>query len=286
MSRAPLLPAALAAGRPGPAGAAPRPTDADRAEWVAFQSRFLAPEGRVVDTGNDGISHSEGQGWALLFAARMDDQPGFERILGWTRARLRRPEDELHSWRFRPWAARPVDDPNNATDGDICIAWALLEAGARWGRADHVALGTAIAQDILRLLVRRAGAYTVLLPGAQHFDRAEQVILNPSYYIFPAFGVLARAVPDPAWVRLAADGIQLLRAGRFGRWGLLGGADQGGRPDRHARALAQALFLRRGAGAALPHLGRAGRGACGGAGPGLLVGPGPCLPAGLGRPCQ
>jgi endoglucanase len=196
------------------------PVDLQRQEWADFQSRFVTPEGRVVDTGNGGISHSEGQGWALLFAVRADDQSGFERILGWTRRTLRRPGDELHSWRFRPNAAQPVDDPNNASDGDICIAWALLEAAERWGAAEHGAAGAAIGRDILRLLVRRAGTYSVLLPGAQGFEQSDHSIINPSYYVFPAFAALARAVPDPAWVRVAADGLMLLRASRFGRWGL------------------------------------------------------------------
>ena len=195
-------------------------TDLYRQEWAAFQARFLAPEGRVVDSGNAGVSHSEGQGWGLLFSVRADDRPGFERLLGWTRRVLRRPRDELHAWRFEPHAAIPVADVNNATDGDLCIAWALLEAGERWGVADYSALGTAIGRDILRLLVRRAGRYSVLLPGARGFDRTEATILNPSYYVFPAFAALARAVPDPAWIRVAADGLVLLRSGRFGRWGL------------------------------------------------------------------
>ena len=39
---------------------------ADQAEWLAFRNRFIAPEGRVVDTGNGGVSHSEGQGYAML----------------------------------------------------------------------------------------------------------------------------------------------------------------------------------------------------------------------------
>jgi endo-1,4-beta-D-glucanase Y len=196
------------------------PAAAFRSEWFHFQARFLLPEGRVVDTGNGGVSHSEGQGWGLLFALWADDRPAFERLLGWTRRVLRRPGDALHAWRFRPEAALPVDDPNNATDGDICIAWALLEAGQRWDMPDYTALGTAIARDILRLLVRRVGAYSVLLPGARGFELAEGTVINPSYYVFPAFAALARAVPDPAWVRVAADGLVLLQACRFGRWGL------------------------------------------------------------------
>lgn len=210
--------AGLAALAAGPANAAA--PAAFRAEWFQFQTRFLLPEGRIADTGNAGVSHSEGQGWGLLFALHADDRPGFERMLGWTRRVLRRPGDNLHAWRFKPDAPLPVDDPNNATDGDVCIAWALLEAGARWDMPEYSELGTAIARDILRLLVRRVGSYSVLLPGAWGFEPAEGAVLNPSYYVFPAFPALARAVPDPAWVRVAADGLVLLRNCRFGRWGL------------------------------------------------------------------
>ncbi len=208
----PATPAAAFQARP--------PSDIQRAEWAAFRDRFLAPEGRIVDTGNQNISHSEGQGWALMSAVRADDREAFDRILAWTVATLRRPQDELFAWRFRPQASTPVDDPNNATDGDLFIAWALLEAGQRWGNRDHTAQGTAMARDILRLLVRPVGEELVLLPGLRGFERAGHVVVNPSYYAFPAIRALALAVPDPAWFQLVVDGLALLRRGRFGRWRL------------------------------------------------------------------
>ena len=194
--------------------------DVQRLEWEAFRDRFMARDGRIVDTGNGGVSHTEGQGWAMLAAVRAGDRASFDRLRGWTMRVLKRPGDELFSWRFRPQAARPVEDPNNATDGDFFIAWALLEAGDRWGRREYTLQGRAIARDILRLLVGQAGPYTVLLPGIQGFRRQDHVVVNPSYYAFPAIRALAAAVPDPAWLSLAADGVALLREGRFGRWGL------------------------------------------------------------------
>jgi endoglucanase len=199
-------------------GVAAARTDAARTAWAAFQARFVTPDGRVVDTGNGGVSHSEGQGWSMLLAVRADDRRGFDRLHAWTRRVLRRPQDALHAWRYRPDAAIPVDDPNNATDGDICIAWALLEAGQRWGSAEHAAAGVAIGRDILRLLVRPAGTYALLLPGMQGFERRHHLVVNLSYYVFPAIRVLAQAVPDPAWARLAADGLTLLRRALYGRW--------------------------------------------------------------------
>lgn len=198
--------------------ALPRPGRANASAWPAFRDRFMASEGRVVDTGNRGISHSEGQGWAMLAAARADDRAAFALLWRWTRQHLRRPHDALSAWRFRP--GHGVDDMNNATDGDLFIAWALLEAGARWNEPELARQGEAVARDILRLLARPAGRFLVLLPGAHGFEHAAHTVVNPSYYAFPAIRALARAVPDPAWLRLAADGLALLRDGCFGRWSL------------------------------------------------------------------
>lgn len=198
--------------------ALPRPAPAQAAGWAAFRDRFMTTEGRVVDTGNRGISHSEGQGWAMLAAVRADDAGAFGLLWRWTRQHLRRPHDSLSAWRFRP--GHGVDDMNNATDGDLFIAWALLEGAARWQEPELARQGEAIARDVLRLLARPAGRFLVLLPGAHGFEHAGLTVVNPSYYAFPAIRALARAVPDPAWLRLAADGLALLRDARFGRWGL------------------------------------------------------------------
>lgn len=101
-------------------------------DWECFRERFIAPEGRVVDSGNQGISHSEGQGVGMLAAAQFNDRVTFDRLSSWTRRTLRRSSDHLHSWRYRPEAEIPVDDPNNATDGDLLIAFALLRGADRW----------------------------------------------------------------------------------------------------------------------------------------------------------
>ncbi len=203
------------------AGAGPTGGEADfRAEWRSFLQRYVTEEGRVVDTGNGDISHSEGQGWALLFAEHAGDRAAFDRILSWTERTLRRERDALHAWRYRPGVPVPVDDPNNATDGDICVAWSLLLASRRWANTGYLHAGRAIARDILRVLVRQAGPLTVLLPGASGFEEEKTLVVNPSYYVFPAFEALNRALPDPRWTRLAQDGLQVLRNAAFGRWGL------------------------------------------------------------------
>ena len=187
------------------------------AGWRAFARHFLSPEGRVVDAANGGITHSEGQGWAMLFALRAGDRTRFERIADWTRGNLRHASHGLHAWRG---TGEGSGDPNNATDGDLFIATALILAGEQWGRTDWRASGLATAQDILRMLPRRAGGRLVLLPGLQGFERAGEVVVNPSYYAFPMLRVLARALPDPLWLDLATDGLALLRDSCFGVHGL------------------------------------------------------------------
>lgn len=192
----------------------------DVAEWQAFRTRFLAADGRVIDTGNEGVSHSEGQGWGLMFAASMGERETFERILAWTQRHLRRPHDRLHAWRYRPRAVPPVSDLNNASDGDIYIVWGLMLAHARWRAPSYRETAAAIARDILRLNVRPVAGHSVLLPGAAGFDFPAEVVLNPSYYAFPAFALLNAAAPDPRWGELARSGAALLQRARFGAWAL------------------------------------------------------------------
>lgn len=191
-----------------------------QAAWPVFAARFLTPEGRIVDTGNEGVSHTEGQGWGLLFAATYGNLATFQRILNWTTATLGRPNDALHAWRYVPGATQPVQDLNNATDGDLFIAFALDRAATRWQRPELRWRAHKIARSVMDMLVRRVGGRTVLLPGAEGFDTPGGMVLNPSYYAFPAIAALAQIEPSPLWRALLDDGVALLDKGRFGSWAL------------------------------------------------------------------
>jgi len=190
------------------------------ADWSAFARRFLHPSGRVVDTGNRGVSHSEGQGYALLAAVRAHDRAGFDHILAWTLQALRRPRDSLLAWRWRPDSEVPVEDPNNATDGDIFVAWALAIAGDLWRSPRYRQLAAQMAGDILRLCITRAEGRWVLLPGAYGFRHGQRTVVNLSYYTLPALRALSFLAPDPAWRLVEADFLGLLRTARFGPWEL------------------------------------------------------------------
>ncbi len=214
-----ILPAVLpnAAQATTPAGG-----NAARIEWDHFKARFLSREGRIVDNSNGNVSHSEGQGFAMLLAVRFDDQDTFRRLLDWTRGNLSRPTDSLYAWCFRPGepGGRP-GDRNNATDGDLMIAWALTEASDKWGQPALRALAAATARDILARMTVQVGERTYLLPGCQGFLDNASVTTNPSYYIFPAFQALRAVAPSPLWGQLEATGLRLARTARFGRFGLI-----------------------------------------------------------------
>ena len=196
------------------------PKRAGHPAWAAFKASYVQPDGRVVDTGNGGISHSEGQGYAMLLAEAAGDRAAFMQIHGWTEKVLLRRDVALFSWRYDPKAPVPVSDPNNASDGDILIAWALLRAGQRWQDQALLARSTQIRTAIRGNLVRQAFGKTILLPGKTGFDAADRVTLNLSYYIWPALDAFAAADGGAAWSALIRDGEALVAQAQFGPLGL------------------------------------------------------------------
>ncbi len=185
-------------------------------DWPTFKSAFLDPVGRIVDNGNGGVSHSEGQGYGLMLALWNGDRPAFDAILDWTERSLAHRDTALFIWRYDPRQADPVADPNNATDGDIFIAWALAEAARRWNEPRHAERSAAIRTAIrARLVIERYGR-RLLLPGMIGFATAEAVTLNPSYYVWPALDAFRVLDGGAAWGQVIADGEALLGAARFG----------------------------------------------------------------------
>lgn len=69
------------------------------AEWSRYVESFVGDDGRVIDTGNNNISHSESQGYGLVLSVLANDQPTFERILGFTSTQLLVRDDGLAGWR-------------------------------------------------------------------------------------------------------------------------------------------------------------------------------------------
>ncbi len=189
------------------------------ADWGAYKAAFLDPAGRIVDTGNNNISHSEGQGYGMWLAVLADAPSDFELIWSFTKTELLVRDDGLAAWKWDPQTQPHISDINNATDGDILIAYALALAAKQWNRPDYAEAAGSMAKTILtKAVVVRAGR-TLLLPGTAGFsesDRPDGPVVNPSYLIFEAFPVLNELAPSPLWAALSKDGVAQINAFAFG----------------------------------------------------------------------
>jgi endoglucanase len=199
------------------------PYDLPGRDWRLFKHRFLAADGRIIDDGNDGISHSEGQGYGMLLALAFRDRSAFDRMWTWTLKNLKRKDDYLFSWKWTPGKdGKPgvVADTNNATDGDLLIAWALSRAYREWKDYKYQQAAGQIVIAMLGKTTVETSIGLQLLPGLEGFKNPDGVIVNPSYYVFPAFTELAAAFPSPSWKPLHDGGVALLEAARYGKWKL------------------------------------------------------------------
>jgi endo-1,4-beta-D-glucanase Y len=187
--------------------------------WTTYKDKFLASEGRIIDTDNLKVSHSEGQGYGMLLAEAERDRATFEQLWQWTVRNLARPNDHLFGWRWTPSNdGGSVHDWNNATDGDLLIAWALSRAGQRWRNQEWLDAAKRIANDVRDKLIRESNYGLLLLPGEIGFEKPEGCIVNLSYWIFPAFRALSKIDDSGVWDCLEATGLRLVTEARFGSW--------------------------------------------------------------------
>jgi endo-1,4-beta-D-glucanase Y len=187
------------------------------ADWKAYREKFVT-NGRVIDDANGGITHSESQGYGLLLAFSAGDRASFEAIWTFTRTELLIRDDGLAAWRWDPEASPRISDINNATDGDILIAYALGLGGKAWNEPRYTRAGARIAAAIGERVLAKAGGQTMLLPGAAGFAGRDGVtVVNPSYWVFEAFGTLNELAPQYAWSEVFRGGRWLLDGARFGQ---------------------------------------------------------------------
>lgn len=183
--------------------------------WDRFAAGFVQDNGRVVDWTDNARTVSEGQAYGLFFALVANDRQRFDRILQWTQLNLAQGDLSRHLpawlWGTDPEQRQRVLDANSASDADLWIAYALLEAGRLWKRADYRQLGRAVLTQVKAKEVLQAHKQTLLLPGPAGFELAEGVRLNPSY--LPPFQLAYLANEDRRgpWAAILSDYLNLLQ---------------------------------------------------------------------------
>lgn len=173
--------------------------------WAAWKATYLNAEGRVVDDYQEGASHSESQGYGLYLAVRFNDMETFRLIYSWTENNLAIRPDGLLAWRWKEQSSPHVEDTNNASDGDLFYAWALMKGADQFDlpeardRAQQIAkaLEKLCHDTEIRTENQVIGQETLLLPGAEGFVRSTQVIYNPSYWMPRLMTELAQTFSCP-----------------------------------------------------------------------------------------
>ena len=194
--------------------------------WRRFAAEAVSAEGRLIDPSDARqITTSEGQSYGLFFALVDDDRELFERLRRWTVDNLCAGDagKNLPAWlwgktvvpapktadsrraaeKSAPVVRWGVIDANNATDADLWIAYALLEAGRLWKEDAYREEGLALLDLVGRTCLHETEAMgPVCLPGRTGFvDGEGRITFNPSYT--PPQLLRRFAAEDPRW--LAAE---------------------------------------------------------------------------------
>ncbi len=188
-----------------------RPAVASELEWSFWKGAYTEA-GRVIDGPQGDVSHSEGQGYGMLLALAYNDRPAFDSYLDWAISTLRVRDDGLFAWRWRPGAEPAIADTNNASDGDLLIAWAAARAAARFQDQYYMDLASSLAETLIArcMATDPATGRRFLLPAVEGFQRDEGPVLNPSYIVLPALRELAAATGIAELGQLADDGSAIL----------------------------------------------------------------------------
>ncbi len=215
MGRRRFLQHALWLGMAAPASSM---TGTDWPLWRAFGTAFIQADGRVIEHSAGGRSTSEGQAYAMFFALVANDRQRFTQLLGWTERNLAGHDLRRHLpawlWGQSLLGNWKVLDANSATDADLWLAYALLEAGRLWGEPELRDLGLAVLARVRKLAVVTLPKFgPMLLPAPRGFSYSGgRWRINLSYLMaqqLRRFGEVDREGP---WSALASAMPAMLKA--------------------------------------------------------------------------
>jgi len=178
--------------------------------WNAYAAHFIDAQGRVIDPQGGGRTTSEGQAYAMFFALADNDRTHFDRLLNWTQTNLAQGDLQTHlpAWLWgkdQSGVWKPLDT-NSASDADVWMAYALVEAGRLWSNPQYTNLGNRMLAQIAATEVANLPGFGVmLLPGPAGFQHDQTWTLNPSYLPVFVFQRLGQFDPNGPWQQIALN---------------------------------------------------------------------------------
>lgn len=167
--------------------------------WSLYKQTFIV-NGRVVSWDEQGVTTSEGQGYAMLRAVWSGDRLMFDRVWAWTKEHLQVRDDKLFVWK---WKGK-VSSMNSATDADTDIALALILAARRFDQPAYEQEALAILTSIwdLELLHTDSHIYVTAGNWARYEDHPVIHVAYLAPYAYEVFAAVDGAHP---WARVIDD---------------------------------------------------------------------------------
>lgn len=185
----------------------------------AFLQRCVQDDGRVIDINTPQMhSTSEGQAYGMFFALLANRPERFEAMWRWAVVNLAGGDISTRlpawQWGLRGDGSWGVIDYNPASDADVWMAYALLEAARLWGKpAYRDQARILLARITVDEVVKLPGLGLMLLPAPVGFHLADRRLwrLNPSYLPLPVLRRLAQQDTTGPWREIADNSLRLLR---------------------------------------------------------------------------
>ena len=151
------------------------------ASFNDFQKKFIVNNSYTIDPYNNNRVTSESQGYTLFLCVIYNKPKLFKSIWNWTKNHMQR-KDYLFSWEYN----KKIIDKNNASDGDLFIAYSLLEAYQKWRNPLYYYDFQKIFESVTKLFLPvlwNNSLDVLLFPAKYGFLKNNILTIFPSYYI-------------------------------------------------------------------------------------------------------
>ena len=180
------------------------------ANWKTAHAESCT-SGSWVVVNENGKVVSEGIGYGMLLAAAMADQTLFDGLWKYYDEHL--DANGLMNWTTDKCQAPGDTKQGAATDADLDVAMALVQAAVRWPNSGYQAKAQALSAGIAQFESDTCSGRRVLRPGDTFggCSDGQDPRINPSYFSPGYYKVFAHYFPDQAatWTALGDGSYQL-----------------------------------------------------------------------------